>query len=251
MCPVCGQGGIKVAMIEKYDTLTCPACQLLIYDTSKSPLPRFQDTWIKNSEEIDPLIRPAINLNDFANPKLFFLYEDCYQSLLIGRYNASIVLMGVLVEAIMKERILLKLGIEFTKPYGPCLKKIREEKLMDPLDILFLERFKDQVRNLYQHVDYSQILQGIFVKAWPIKFEKPSFAAIEQGLADIKSGRIKPIFIPAAYNKIVQPIIKQEHDKQFAIDLFNNVFDFLLIARYRYFRDEDYKEHRAKFGSSL
>jgi len=54
------------------------------------------------------------------NPRLLFLYQDCYQALLIGRYNASLVMMGVLLEAVMKERIELKLGEYFSKPFGPC-----------------------------------------------------------------------------------------------------------------------------------
>ena len=79
--------------------------------------------------------------------------------------------MGVLIEALMKERIRLKLGFDFQKPYGICLEKIKKEKLLEREDIKFLRKFKDEIRNPYQHSDEKKILEGIFVPVWPIKFD--------------------------------------------------------------------------------
>ena len=74
--------------------------------------------------------------------------------------------MGVLLETLMKERIWLKLGIEFQHPYGDCLKKIESEKLMEPRDVFFLRKFKDRIRNLYVHGNEAKILEGIFVPVY-------------------------------------------------------------------------------------
>jgi len=159
----------EVPMIEKHDMIVCPKCQTKIIDKSKSPLGRYTEEWKRNAEEAFPLLRPPLYVNDLENPRLYFLYENCYHTLLIGQYNASIVLMGVLLEALMKERIWLKLGIDFRGPYGACLKKIEREKLMDVKDIVFLRKFKDEIRNPYQHVDDAQIVKELgFVKAIPV-----------------------------------------------------------------------------------
>lgn len=174
-CPVCGRKGKQVLMLEKHDMLVCPECQTSLFDKSKSPLGRYLDTWKDNAEEMFPLLRPSLYLDDLPDPSLFFLYEDCYFTLLAGRHNASIVLMGVLLEVIMKERISLKCGIDFRGPYGACLEKIEKEKLMKTEDIQFLRKFKDEIRNPYQHADEAEILQGVFVPVWPVQLGKESF----------------------------------------------------------------------------
>lgn len=115
LCPRCRKiEGEEVPMIEKYDMVVCPKCQTKIIDKSKSPLGRYMEEWKRNAEEAFPLLRPPIYVNDLENPKLYFLYENCYHTLLIGQYNASIVLMGVLLEALMKERIWLKIWHRFS-----------------------------------------------------------------------------------------------------------------------------------------
>lgn len=242
--------GKEVFMIEKHDMLICPRCKTSLIMTEKSPLPRYEENWRRNAEEVFPLLRPPLHLHGLPNPRLFFLYEDCYHTLLVGRYNASIVLMGVLLEALMKERNWLKLGINLRQAYGACLKKIKDEKLMRIEDIKFLRRFKDEVRNPYQHADESQIVQGIgLVPVWPIEFKgKPTLEKLEKGFKDIKSGRLKPQLMPAD-SPIIRPIVKQTYDRKHATDLFNQVYDFLLIARARYFKQEEYAEHHKKFGN--
>lgn len=252
-CPACSRTKEKeVLMIEKYDLLVCPECQTSFILTGKSPLGRYADDWKRNADEVFPLVRPEMNLADLPIPRLFFLYEDCYHTLLIGRYNASIVLMGVLLEALMKERIRLKLGIEFQHPYGPCLKKIEKERLMDAKDIQFLRTFKDKIRNPYQHADEYKILQGCFAKVWPFKIEgELTFEKIEQFMKDVTAGKLKPKLLPAADIPSIRSVVKQSFDRVRAIELFNQIFDFLIEANARYFKQEEYDEHHKKFRTSL
>jgi len=244
--------GKEVFMIEKHDMLICPRCKTSLIATDKSPLPRYEENWTKNAEDLFPLLRPPLYIHDLPNPRLFFLYEDCYHTLLVGRYNASIVLMGVLLEALMKGRIWLKLGIDFRRAYGACLKKIRDERLMNVKDIQFLSRFKDEVRNPYQHADELQIVQGLgFVRVWPIELKKKdTLQSLERSLKNIKSGRLKPQLLPAD-SPAIRTMVKQEYDRKHAINLFNKVYDFLLTANARYFKQEEYEEHHKKFGTRL
>jgi hypothetical protein len=250
LCPICGKlRSEEVVMQEKHDMLICPKCRTSFFIKGKIPLHRYFDEWKKNANDLFPLLRPEIHINELPHPQLYFLYEDCYHTLLIGKFNASIVLMGILLEAIMKERIRLKLGKDFVGPYGACLKVIKEKKLMDRNDILFLRRFKDDVRNPYTHVDESQLLQGAFVRVWEIPVAKVlSLAEFEKTLADIKSGKKKPKLMDAT-NPIVRPIIKREYDRRHAIKLFNQVYDFLVAANIKYFKQKEYDEYNRKFSA--
>jgi len=253
LCMACKKTkGEDVFMIEKHDMLVCPKCQTSLILSGKSPLGRYEENWKRNAEELFPLLRPPIDQADFGNPRLFFLYEDCYYTLLIGRYNASIVLMGVLLEALMKERIFLKLGIDFHRPYGDCLKKIENEKLMEVRDIQFLRKFKDQVRNLYQHADESRILHRVFAPVWPLEFKGDlSLEKLSQVMENVKSGRLKPKYLPIADIPPFRPLIKLAYDRKRAMQLFNQIYDFLLAAKIKYFKQEEYDEHHKKFETKL
>lgn len=83
---------------------------------------------------------------------------------------------------------------------------------------------------------------------WFVSFARVLEHILEKDLKDIKSGRLKPQFLPADYPTI-RPIIKQEYDRKRAIGLFNQVYDFLLIAKAKYLKQEDCDEHHKKFGT--
>lgn len=251
-CPACKQTeGEEVFMIERHDMLVCPKCKLSLILPGKSPLGRYRDDWKRNAEMVFALLRPELHLNDLPIPRLFFLYEDCYQTLLIGRYNAPIVLMGVLLEAIMKERIRLKLGVDLYGPYGACLEMIEKENLMELNDIRFLRKFKDEVRNPYQHADEKHILEGIFVHVWPLQFQgKISFEKLKKAIESVKSGQLKPVLMPANI-PLVSSVVKQQYDRNRAINLFNQVYDFLRAVNIKYFKQEEYDEYHKKFGNTI
>lgn len=238
-------------MIEKHDMIVCPKCQTSIILKAKSPLGRYEENWKRNAEEVFPLVRPLLYLNDLANPRLYFLYEDCYHTLLIGKHNASIVLMGILLEALMKERIWLKLGIYFRGAYGDCLNKIENEKLMDMRDMYFLRKFKDEVRNPYQHADDAQIVESLgFIPVIPVDVDmgKSVTLQLEKAIKNARAGKLKSTLIPAT-DPIVRDFAKREYDRRRALDLFNQVYDFLTVAKVKYFKNKEYEEHRKKFGT--
>ncbi|MCX9074552.1 MAG: hypothetical protein OIN88_07825 [Candidatus Methanoperedens sp.] len=211
ICGRCKQiNNEEVFMVEKHDMLVCPKCQTSFFIKGKSPLERYKENWNNNADEIFVLVRPELSQGDLVNPRLFFLYEDCYHTILIGRYNASIIMMGVLLETLMKERINLKLGGYFEGEYGPCLKN------------------------------------------WPIQFEgEISLEKLSKAIKDTKSGRLKPKLLPAAEIPAFRSIAKQAYDRKRAIELFNQVYDFLLGAKIKYFKQEEYDEHNKKFGTGL
>lgn len=240
----------EVLMEERDDEFVCPVCKTTLYVEGRSPLGRYEREWRKNAEDIFVLLRPPLYQTDLNNPRIFFIYEECYHTLLIGKYNASLILMGTLLETVMKERILIKLNIDLQKPYGACLQLIEKERLMDPRDILFLRRFKDQVRNPYTHSDEAQILEGIMVPIWPIRMpEDFTLQYLEEQFARVKSGQQKPQLVVASAVPAIRSVVKKGFDRKRAIAVFNEVYDFLLAANIKYFKQKDYDEHHAKFGT--
>jgi hypothetical protein len=252
-CSSCKEENDKdIFMVEKHDLLICPNCQTSIMMPGKSPLGRYIDKWKDNADELFPLLRPEMNISDFPIPRLFFLYEDCYFTLLIGRFNASIVLMGVLLEALMKERIRLKLGVDIHGAYGECLKKIEDNDLMEIEDAKFLRKFKNKIRNLYQHSNEYEILNGYFFRVWPIEINgELTLEKLKQFTNDIKEKRVEPKILSASNIPLIRSVAKQSVDRSRAIKLFNLVYDFLINAKGKYFKQIEFDEYIKKFGAGL
>ena len=236
-----------VFMIEENENRICPECGNFYPIDGTITLESYKFDWNENADKTFFLLRPELNTIDLANPKLFSLYMDCYQTLLSGRYNASIVMMGLLLEAIVKTIIFLKCGVEYAKPFGPCLEKIQKHKLMNKDEIKYLYKFKNEIRNPYQHVDDGYILKNIKVPVWPIKYENPE-ELISQ-IEKIKAGDIKPTMMSASEEPAIQPIIKIEYDSKKAIVLFNTVYDFLVLCNIKYFNQREWDKHHHKYST--
>lgn len=249
VCDFClKRNGEEIFMEKNHDSLICPKCKNCIFIDLES----HKKNWYDNAEEIFPFLRPELTSDDLPNPRLLFLYQDCYQTLLIGRYNASLVMMGVLLEVIMKERIELKLGEYFSKPFGPCLEKIEDRKLMSQEHIFFLRKFKNVVRNPYQHADEVDIMKGIYMPVWPIKFETEiSAEKLGKLMNDIRHGKAKPKFLPVSDIPAIRSLAKKSYDQKKAIELFNEVHDFLIDVYKLYFKEWEYQEHHQKYGTGL
>ena len=224
-------------------------------------LEAYQETWKDNSGFLFALLRPELPSTLTLEPGLKALYQDCYQTLLIGRYNASIVMMGVFLEALMKERIRLKTGKDFTKPYGQGIDRLMGIKrlkgrieragdgyyLIAPNDIMFLDKFRDKVRNTYAHFDEARVVDGRIMQAWEIPIgDKFNLAEFEATFEEIKAGKRKPLLLDATHPAL-RSVSKLYSDRIIAVRLFNLVYDFALGFIMKYLRQKDYDEYHKRF----
>ncbi|MGE5574542.1 MAG: hypothetical protein ACM3UL_00250 [Ignavibacteria bacterium] len=221
----------------------------------------YQMNWNEIAAFHYAILRPELPSAITLDVGLKVLYEDCYQTLLIGRYNASIVMMGVFLESLMKERIRLKTGKDFVQPYGACIDKLRGIKrlpkgktkrlehgyLVEPKDIVFLERFRDKIRNTFTHFDQAKLVEGRVLRGWEIPFDilinKEKF---EELMSEVKSGKRKPMLLNATHPAL-RSVSKVDSDRMMAIRLFNIVYDYLLGFASKYLRSQDYDEYHKKF----
>jgi hypothetical protein len=226
-------------------------------------LAAYQETWKNNSDFLFALLRPELPSTITLDPGLKALYQDCYQTLLIGRYNASIVMMGVFLEGLMKERIRLKTGKDFPKPYGQCvdrlmgIKRLKERieragdgcNLIESKDITFLDRFRDKVRNVYAHFDEAKVVDGRIMQAWeiPLDFSQPAvLPKLKTAIEEAKAGKRKPMLLDAKHPAL-RSVSKFQSDPMTAVRLFNLVYDFALGFMMKYLRQKDYDECHKRF----
>jgi hypothetical protein len=120
---------------------------------------------------------------------------------------------------------------------------------MRQVHIFVLRKFKNSVRNPYQHADEVDIMKCIFIPVWPIKFENEfSAEKMEKFISDIESGKAKPKFLPVSDIPAIRSIAKQSYDRNKAMYLFNEVHDFIIDAYKLYFKEWEYHQ---KYGTGL
>ena len=206
ICPICYVDGKTVHLQVDNNILHCSDCDARFLMETTSPLVGYQKTWFETSSFLFAILRPELPEHVHLEIGLKQLFDDCYHTLLIGRYNASIVMMGVFLEALMKERIRLKTGLDFTKPYAQCIdrlmgiKRVRKKGikrikkvgngyyLIAPEDIQFFSRCRNR-RNTYAHFDEVKAVGNKTMKTWafPIgaKVDESSLKVIETTLNEI------------------------------------------------------------------
>ncbi len=260
-CSVCKKKGESSILEKKDDTLVCPKCGSSWLIDGEPPLGRYQEMWKDNSAFLFAQLRPELPNNVMLEHGLKELLQDCYQTLLIGRYNASIVMMGIFLEALMKERIRLKTGKDYTKDYGKCIdkamgiersgkgkiKSLSHGSLIESNDVRFLDKFRRTVRNTYTHFDETKVVDGRIIKAWEIPVEDiANILKFDAIMKEIKTGERKPLLLHATHPAL-RSVSKMYTDRMTAISLFNAVYDFTLCFIFKYLRQKDYEESNNRY----
>jgi hypothetical protein len=266
LCPICFLEGKTVHLQIENDTLHCSGCNAHFPLEKRSPLIGYHKTWNDTSTFLFAILRPEFPEHLHLEIGLHQLLDDCYYTLLIGRYNASIVMMGVFLEALMKERIRLKTGLDFTEPYAQCIdrlmgiKRVRKkgvEKirkvgngyLIEPKDIQFFRNFRER-RNTYAHFDEVKAVGNKTMRTWEFpssnKVDESTIKVIDTTLNEIKTGVRKPKITPAIHPAL-RSIAKLESDRKDSVILFNQVYDFTLEFTIKYLRQKDYDEYNMRF----
>jgi hypothetical protein len=264
ICPICYGNGKTVYLQVKGDILQCPNCNSAFPLDKVSPLIGYRETWRDNSNFLFAVLRPELPDHVILETGLKELFEDCYHTLLIGRYNASIVMMGVFLEALMKERIRLKTGKDFTGAYAKCIDRLMGIKrsrgrgierikqagdgcnLISSEDIRILDKLRD-LRNTYAHFDEKKVVNGLVGQVYEIPFREGTILVdLETAIKEVKSGQRTPMLIDVTHPAL-RSVFKMKADREKAIRLFNVVYDFTLGFALKYLRQKDYDECNGRF----
>src|SRR3989344_457366 len=130
----------------------------------KIELGKKKDSFLKTLDKLPNKELP------FMEPHLRALYFETYFLLAQEFYNASLVLMGILLENVVKEKLFIE-GIkdeELEKiSFGGALKKITPFISEDELK--FLEDRKLRLRNPYAHYNKMKLSEGIYFPTWKVE----------------------------------------------------------------------------------
>lgn len=172
-------------------------------------------------------------------PRLRQLYMETFTVTMLGFWNVSIIMQGVLLEALVKEIIFAKEKKDFQEPFGDAIKTCEDKSYLTKEEIKFLKQFKDKIRNIYQHVDIKKLAGKVMVPAWKIPIEREKAGeSLYKGVKEVMEGRAgKPKSIGYDEARAIGVIAKEKFDQKMALPLFNTVEKFVRELAAKHFSE--------------
>jgi len=177
----------------------------------------------------------------FMEPHLRAIYFQAYYLMAMGFYNTSLVLCGILLENLVKEKLFMNeiSDEELEKMnFGQAINKTKNMGLLSEEEIKFLESKKDSLRNPYVHYNKMKLSEGIYYPVWKIPSGEivPKLIAPDKRVKDgeITEAEARPELINCINpelmsSKELRPIsqtAKSEMEKQFGPQIFCEVDKF-------------------------
>jgi len=192
------------------------------------------------------------NLDKLPNEELPFmenhlraLYFEIYFLLLEEFYNASLVLMGIFLEIIIKEKLFIN-GVkddELEKmDFGKAV--LRCKSILTQSEIIFLDDKRDKLRNRYIHSNKMKISKNIYFPGWKIPIDKLLELSKRVSLGEITEEEFREKLIegipiePISSEELrpVSQIAKSEFEKENAIPIFLEIDKFVREFAEKYFK---------------
>jgi hypothetical protein len=201
---------------------------------------------VKLNENLDKLPNEEL---PFMESHLRALYFQTYFLTAYGFYNASLVLCGILLETITKEKLFIE-GVkdeEIEKMnFGNTISKCKSLNCLSLEELNFLESKRDELRNPYAHYNQIKLTKGKYVPTWKV----PNFVEKIKKLHElVTNGKIteeqarrelikgQPLMFKSS--KEFRPIaqaLKSEDDKIKAIPIFLEIDKFVRNFAVKYFK---------------
>jgi len=192
------------------------------------------------------------NLDNLPNEELPFMenhlrafYFEIYYLLAERFYNASLILMGIFLEIMIKEKLFLD-GVKDDELEGMDFGKaiIRCKSVLTQDEIVFLSDKKNKLRNQYVHSNKMKISKDIYFPGWKIPIEKLLELAGKVKAGEITEEQFRTKLIegipvePISSGELrpVSQIAKSEFEKENAIPIFLEIDKFVREFSERYFK---------------
>ena len=160
----------------------------LIFDDKKE----FIQNLLKSKREIlsSNLDRLPKEELPFMEPHLRVIYFESYFLLANGFYNASLVLLGILLENLAKEKLFIEgfsdKDLEDMN-FGQTIKRCEDMAILEIGELTFLKNEKINLRNPYSHYNKIKLSKGVYFKTWKINNPVDKLKALDE---QVKKGEI-------------------------------------------------------------
>jgi len=181
-----------------------------------------------------------------VGPRIRKLYFETLQVLILGCFNASIVMCGLLLEALLKELLRIKKdSIEEDIKFYDSINLCRKKGYITKPEKKWIHGVRKNVRDLYQHSQVRKIVGNVSYSGKWINFKNP--ADLLETIKRIQSGQdtsnldVKIEDVIKTNDEIPElgDIAKGQLDKKRALPLFLEVNNFLKEIVKRHFEKKN------------
>jgi hypothetical protein len=200
------------------------------------------------SEKLDKLPKEEL---PFMEPHLRALYFETYFLLAEGFYNSSLVLCGILLEALIKEKLFMT-GISDEElensDFRKVIQKAKNTKILTDDELTFLDTKREKLRNPYAHYNKMKLSKGIYFPTWKIPSEGFVPKLIELD-GRVKRGELtevqarqelikgsRPELMSSKEMRVIAHLAKSEMEKNVALPLFLEIDKFVREFAEKYFK---------------
>ncbi|MFA6023090.1 MAG: hypothetical protein WC781_03305 [Candidatus Pacearchaeota archaeon] len=204
---------------------------------------------VKLNENLDKLPNEEL---PFMESHLRALYFQAYFLTAYGFYNASLVLCGILLEVITKEKLFIE-GVkdeEIEKMnFGNAISKCKSLNCLIPEELNFLESKRDELRNPYAHYNKIKLTKDKYVPTWEVPNAVEKLIELaglvtsgkiteEQARKELIKGQPLMFKSSKEFRPIAQAV-KSEEDKIKAIPIFLEIDKFVREFAIKYFKGDE------------
>ncbi len=204
------------------------------------------------SENLDKLPNREL---PFMEPHLRAIYFETYFLIAQGFYNSSLVLCGILLESLIKEKLFMdEISDEELEKmnFGQAIKKAKDKNLLSPDEINFLEIKRDNLRNPYAHYNKMKLSEGIYFPVWKIENPVEKLISLQkrvnngelteaQARQELIKGQ-KPEFMSSKEFRPLSQTAKSEIERNNAPLVFLEIDKFTREFARKYFKPKEKEE---------
>ena len=187
----------------------------------------------------------------FMEQHLRALYFEAYFLMAQGFYNSGLVLCGILLESIVKEKLFME-GVsdeDLEKlDLGKSIQKARDLKVLPDEELSFFDKKRDTLRNPYAHFNKMKLSEGIYFPTWKIPSDQivPKLIELDtrvkkgelteaQARQELIKG-IKPELMSSKEMRLIAHIAKNQMEKEYAPSIFSEIDKFIREFSEKYFK---------------
>lgn len=182
----------------------------------------------------------------FIEPHLVALYFQTYFLTAHGFHNPGLIMCGVLLEALVKQR-LYESGISDNKiekmDFGKAITECEKMKILGKEEIEFLRNKKDKLRNPYLHYNQIKLTEKIQVPLGQIPLDKLKEFILKVSKGELTEQEARNQIFKNSNPKLksskefrpLGQVIKSQIDEEIAIPTFLEIDNFLRSFCKKYF----------------
>ena len=186
----------------------------------------------------------------FMEPHLRALYFETYFLIAQGFYNSGLILCGVLLEALVKEKLFME-GVSDENleelDFGKATNKAKGMRILSDEELTFFDKRKDTLRNPYAHNNRMKLSKGFEFAVWKIPSQEivPKIISLlertqkgeiteEQARRELMKG--EPETMTSKDFRPLAQVAKSEMENRFALEIFLEIDKFTRAFAEKYFR---------------